>query len=539
MDPLLEQHIGVIEVSRQQRIAQAIPLLSDKEKQELLTAHHPDYRKEAYRSIRFGPNGGDETVHELAALLEAGSPLTASPANLQRSDYEVDVLVLGGGGSGCTAAVSALAAGASVLIATKLRLGDSNTVMAEGGIQVAVKEDDSPIQHFVDAMHGGHYKNDAELLRVMVEDGPFAVDWLDSLGVLFDRDQDGNLKVKKGGGTSRARLLACKDYTGLDMMRVLKDTVLNEPAIQLIEFAPAIELLTGEDGAVTGAVLQNLDVDQRIVVKAKSVIMATGGIGRLHIQNFPTSNHFGATGDALPLCYRVGAKLCHAHTFQYHPTGANHPEQMAGLLVTEAIRSGGAHLVNKNGQRFINEMEARDVVCAAIIRECAEGRGVATPFGRVGVWLDIPIIDAINGEGVIKRRYPGMVRKYERHGIDIAKEPVLIYPTLHYQNGGVAVDKDAHAEVPGLFVSGEASGGVHGTNRLMGNSLLDIIVFGLRAGKAAAARAQEVDFGALTLGHLDKFYAEREQVGITDDEVSPMLLPDYVRRPDDEAVAGA
>jgi len=537
MDAFLEQFAGVVEATRAHRMTQAMPLMRDQDKEELLAAHHPDYKREAYRAIRFGPNQGEETVHELAALLEADSPLTGRTVNLSRADYDVDVLVLGGGGSGCTAALKAREAGASVLLATKLRLGDSNTVMAEGGIQVAVREDDSPVQHFVDAMHGGHYKNDAALLKVMVEDAPFVVNWLDSLGVLFDRDEDGNLKVKKGGGTSRARLLACKDYTGLDMMRVLKDTVLNDESIQMIEFAPAIELLTGEDGAVTGAVLQNLDVDQRIVVRAKSVIVATGGIGRLHIQNFPTSNHFGATGDALPLCYRVGAPLAYPGTFQYHPTGAIHPEQMAGLLVTEAIRSGGAHLVNRKGERFVNELEARDVVCAAIIRECAEGRGIDTPFGRQGVWLDIPVIDTMNGEGVIKRRYPGMVRKYERHHINIAVEPVLIFPTLHYQNGGVRIGVRGETDIPGLYVAGEASGGVHGTNRLMGNSLLDIIVFGTRAGQAAAERARETKPGALTLAHLDRFHDQMKAAGVEGGATSPMLLPNYVRRPEEAAQA--
>ncbi|MDH4228711.1 MAG: FAD-binding protein [Nitrospirota bacterium] len=535
MDSLLEKYLGVIEATRDKRGAQAIPLLRDADVSKLLAAHHPDYRKEAYRPIAFGPNAGEQTVHELAALLEADSPLVAKPANLSRVDYEVDVLVLGGGGAGATAALKAREAGASVLVATKLRLGDSNTVMAEGGIQVAIKEDDSPVQHFVDAMHGGHYENDPRLLKVMVEDGPFAINWLDSLGVLFDRDDDGNLKVKKGGGTSRARLLACKDYTGLDMMRVLKDSVLNEDSIRIIEFAPAIELLTDAEGTVTGAVLQNLDVDQRIVVRAKSVVMATGGIGRLHIQNFPTSNHFGATGDALPLCYRVGARLAFPGTFQYHPTGAIYPEQMAGLLVTEAIRSGGAHLVNKNGERFVNEMEARDVVCAAIIRECAEGRGVTTPFGRQGVWLDIPVIDVVNGTGVVKRRYPGMLRKYERHGINISTQPVLIYPTLHYQNGGVAIGTDGQTAIAGLYVAGEASGGLHGTNRLMGNSLLDIIVFGSRAGLAAARRAKEVAFGELGTKHLEAFHKQMAKAGVKPTRTSPLMLPDYVRRPEAEA----
>jgi succinate dehydrogenase / fumarate reductase flavoprotein subunit/L-aspartate oxidase len=201
--------------------------------------------------------------------------------------------------------------------------------------------------------------------------------------------------------------------------------------------------------------------------------------------------------------------------------------------VTEAIRSGGAHLVNKSGQRFVNEMEARDVVCAAIIRECAEGRGIDTPFGRQGVWLDIPVIDTVNGEGVVQRRYPGMLRKYERHGINIATEPVLIFPTLHYQNGGVQVGLNGETEIPGLYVAGEASGGLHGTNRLMGNSLLDIIVFGTRAGQAAAERAGKVGFGAITLAHLDRFHKEMKAAGVKPEITSPMLLPNYVRRPEE------
>jgi succinate dehydrogenase/fumarate reductase flavoprotein subunit len=170
-------------------------------------------------------------------------------------------------------------------------------------------------------------------------------------------------------------------------------------------------------------------------------------------------------------------------------------------------------------------------VCAAIIRECTEGRGIETPLGRQGVWLDIPVIDTMNGEGVVKRRYPGMVRKYGRHGINIATEPVLIYPTLHYQNGGVHIGVNGETEVPGLYVAGEASGGVHGTNRLMGNSLLDIIVFGTRAGHTAAERAKATDHGALTLGHLERFRAQMKAAGVTPEGTSPMLLPNYVRRP--------
>ncbi|HEY4484916.1 MAG TPA: FAD-binding protein, partial [Nitrospiria bacterium] len=202
----------------------------------------------------------------------------------------------------------------------------------------------------------------------------------------------------------------------------------------------------------------------------------------------------------------------------------------AGALVTEGIRSDGGHLVNRNGDRFVNELDTRDVVAAAIIQECAEGRGVKTPAGRVGVWLDVPMIDLLLGEGSITKRFPAMVRQFERYGMDIRKEPVLIYPTLHYQNGGVAIDVHGQSQVQGLFVAGEASGGLHGRNRLMGNSLLDLIVFGKRAGAAAAKRAKSGPAGKLTLTHVSRFRKELEKNGIKPKRVAPIILPDYVRR---------
>jgi succinate dehydrogenase / fumarate reductase flavoprotein subunit/L-aspartate oxidase len=379
-------------------------------------------------------------------------------------------------------------------------------------------------------MQGGHFKNDPVLLKTLVEEGPAAAQWLMDLGVLFDRDEEGNLNLKGGGGTTKPRLLTCRDYTGLEMMRVLKDCVINE-GIQVVEFAPAVELLSGPDGSCTGALLKNLDNDQWIVVQAKTVILATGGIGRLHIQGFPTSNHFGATADGLTLAYRIGARLTLADTFQYHPTGAIYPDQMAGTLVTEGIRSAGAHLLNNvEGKRFVNEMETRDTVAAAVIRECAEGRGVKTPAGRVGIWLDMPLVDRLHGEGTLARRFPNMIKQFSKYSIDIRKEPVLIYPTLHYQNGGVKIDVNGESEVHNLFVAGEASGGIHGRNRLMGNSLLDIIVFGRRAGRAAAERAKRLEFGEMTLQHLKRFRDEAKQAGVIPKTVSPKLFPNYVNR---------
>jgi len=516
----------VVHTSRDARRTHILPKLSPAERDTLIKKYHPDHREAAYRPVVFGPNKGDLTVRELASVLEGDSPI---PTDLPlEPDHTVDVLVVGGGGAGCAAALHAHAEGAKVLLATKLRLADSNSVMAQGGMQIAVAPNDSPVQHFLDTLKGGHMKNDHDLLKTMVEEGPSIAKWLLELGVLFDRDADGNLHVKKGGGSTKERLLTCSDYTGLEIMRVLKDEVLNQK-IQLLEFAAAVELLSDEQGACTGAVLQDLDNKRFVVVAAKTVILATGGIGRLHIQGFPTSNHYGATGDGLALAYRMGSPLVQIDTFQYHPSGGVYPEQLVGQLVTEGIRSEGGHLVNAKGDRFVNELDTRDVVSSSIIRECEEGRGVRTATGRVGVWLDTPLLEAEQGEGTLDKHFPAMVRQYERYGVDIRKDPVLIYPTLHYQNGGVKIDSNSETPVKNLFVAGETSGGLHGRNRLMGNSLLDLMVFGKRSGMTAGARVKTASKGKLTLNHLQRFRAEAKKHGVTGQVTSPMVLPAYTR----------
>jgi succinate dehydrogenase/fumarate reductase flavoprotein subunit len=517
----------IVHKTRDARRKQTLPKYAPAERDTLIKKYHPDFRESAYRPITFGPNAGEKTVRELAALLEGNSVV---PMDLDLTpQYTCDVLVVGGGGAGCAAALHAHAQGARVMLATKLRLGDSNTVMAQGGMQIAVTNEDSPVTHFLDTLKGGHMKNDHDLLKVMVEEGPSIAKWLLSLGVLFDRDADGNLHVKKGGGSSKPRLLTASDYTGLEIMRVLKDEVLNQK-IQLLEFSAAVELLSDGKGTCTGAVLRDLDNKRFFVVAAKTVILATGGIGRLHIQGFPTSNHFGATGDGLAMSYRMGAKLMHIDTFQYHPSGAVYPEQLIGALVTEGIRSEGGHLVNAKGERFVNELDTRDVVSSSIIRECEEGRGIRTMSGRIGVWLDTPLLEAEQGEGTLNKHFPAMVRQYERFGIDIAKDPVLIYPTLHYQNGGVKIDTNGESDVKNLFVAGEASGGLHGRNRLMGNSLLDLMVYGKRSGLTAAARAKSCPQGKLTLEHVKKFRDEAKKHHASSDVISPMLFPAYAKK---------
>jgi succinate dehydrogenase / fumarate reductase flavoprotein subunit/L-aspartate oxidase len=296
-----------------------------------------------------------------------------------------------------------------------------------------------------------------------------------------------------------------------------------------LEFSPAVELLTAKDGSVVGAILYNLETKEYYVVKAKSVIIATGGFGRLHIQGFPTTNHYGATADGIVMAYRTGAKLQDLDSTQYHPTGCIFPEQNVGLLITEKVRGLGAQLLNIEGEQFCFPLEPRDVESACILRECLDiGKGIQTPTGRYGVWLDSPMIDILHGEGTVRKELPAKYIQFKRYNIDISKVPMLVYPTLHYQNGGLAINDKSETNVKGLYASGEVSGGVHGRNRLMGNSLLDVLVFGRRAGTSAAEHANSMKkTPAATLDHLKNFDKELKKAKITNPMTGPIILPEY------------
>lgn len=503
--------------------------MTAEEKQELLATYHPDYKQDEFAVLTVGPNKGEKVPTQLAELLQAKSRVSEMDIDLSKVDYDVDVLVIGGGGAGTSAAIEAHNTGANVMVVTKLRMGDANTMMAEGGIQAADKPNDSPAQHFLDAFGGGHFAAKKELLYKLVTEAPEAILWLNELGVEFDKMEDGTMVTTHGGGTSRKRMHAAKDYSGAEIMRTLRDEVLNRQ-IPVVDFTSAIELILDEQGKAAGAVLLNMETGEVMIAKAKTVIIATGGAGRLHYQGFPTSNHYGATADGLVMGYRAGAKLLYADTLQYHPTGAAYPEQIFGALVTEKVRSLGAKLINVDGEAFMHPLETRDVSAASIIRECsARGKGIKTPEGE-GIWLDTPMIELKNGEGTIEKRIPAMMRMFGKYGIDIRKEPILIYPTLHYQNGGLDITDDCMTAIENLYVAGEAVGGIHGRNRLMGNSLLDIIVFGRNAGRNAGNKSKEVTVGALSLDHVEKFAKECADAGIETDMVSPKLLPSYARK---------
>ena len=420
-------------------------------KEELLSGFHPDYHADARVKLPVGANAGEYCHPQLAELL-LSQPLIQDFDLAGAEQIATDVLVIGGGGAGAAAALAATEGGASVIMANKLRIGDSNTVMAEGGIQAAVGAEDSLQQHFEDTLKGGHHAASKELVAQMVTDGPSAIRWLIGLGMNFDlqpgSDSSGYLQRKRAGGTTTPRVLCYRDFTGLEMMRVLREAVELERGITQLNRCPVIELLSDERGSCVGAVLYDLENRKLLMVQAKAVILATGGSGRLHLQGFATSNHYGATADGLVLAYRMGVKLRDVDSFQYHPTGVAYPSYLAGSLISEAVRSAGTQLVNGLGERFVDELQPRDVVAAAILREVAEGRGVVRD-GRAGVFLDTPRLIAKDPE--VLKRLVSLAHVAHKCGIDPAVEPMLIHPTLHYQNGGMEIDANGATSVPGLY----------------------------------------------------------------------------------------
>jgi aspartate oxidase len=527
---ILRESVLRLESTREKRLEENIPILTLSEKENLIRKYHPDYRTHVKREILVGGGRGTLMANELCDQLEARSLIDPDEIDLNDIRVSKDVLIIGGGGGGATAGLFAYQNEADVLLATKLRFGDSNTIMAEGGINACVSPGDSPIRYYIDTMGGGSFTNVPRLVHALVMDSPRILKWLEDLGVAFDKEPDGtvpNATFRLGGGHSRPRVHSVGDYTGMAIMQALRDEVYNQQ-IEVLEFSPLVELLLGDRGECTGAILMNLETRQLFVVRAKKVILATGGLGRLHLQRFPTTNHYGATADGLAVGYRAGATLAFVDSVQFHPTGTAFPEQLLGLLVSEGLRGRGAQLVNNEGERFINELETRDTVSAAIIREVLErNHGVVTPTGMRGIWLDTPLIDRVKGEGTIKRFLKHLHHRFEQYGIDIAEEPVLIYPAQHYQNGGFLTDEDGRTNVENLYVVGELAGGVHGRNRLGGNSLIDIFVFGRRAGIDAARSSKESDYGPLRLDHVRRHNKEVLEKGLDRGLKSPMLLPDY------------
>jgi succinate dehydrogenase / fumarate reductase flavoprotein subunit len=417
--------------------------------------------------------------------------------------HEHDVLVIGAGGAGLRAAIEALAQGVSVGVVCKSLLGKAHTVMAEGGIAAAmanVDAGDNWRTHFRDTMRGGKMLNNWRMAQLHAQESPARVRELEQWGALFDRTEDGQILQRAFGGHTFRRLCHVGDRTGLEMIRTLQDRGVHMGFDVFME-CTVVQLL--KDGPrIAGAIAYWREQGRFVVFKAKSVVIATGGIGKA----WPiTSNSWEYTGDGMALAYEAGADLLDMEFVQFHPTGMVWPPGVQGLLVTEAVRGEGGILRNKMGERFMEkydpkrmELSTRDVVARSIYTEVREGRG--TEHG--GAYLDISHKPA----EYVKRKLPSMYHQFkELADVDITKGPMEVGPTCHYMMGGIRVDAEtAESTVPGLFAAGEAAAGLHGANRLGGNSLSDLLVFGRRAGLAAANHAKQVSSPAMDSAQLER-----------------------------------
>ncbi len=452
-------------------------------------------------------------------------------------DYETiehDVLVIGSGGAGLRAAIEASAAGVSVGMVCKCLLGKAHTVMAEGGIAAAlanVDDRDNWQVHFADTMRGGQYVNNWRMAELHAKEAPERVRELEAWGAVFDRTPDGRILQRNFGGHKYPRLAHVGDRTGLELIRTLQDRGVHQGIDVHMEVC-VIELLK-EGGRVVGALGFDRERGKFRIFRAKAVVLATGGVGKAYKI---TSNSWDCTGDGHSLAYHAGAALIDMEYLQFHPTGMVWPPSVCGMLVTEGVRGEGGILTNKDGKRFMfgfipdnykaqtadNEEEGwrytqgdkearrppelltRDHVARCIVREIKEGRG--SPHG--GVFLDISWIQQrlAHAEEHIKRKLPSMYHQFKQLGdVDITREPMEVGPTTHYIMGGVKVDADTQmSSVPGLFAAGECAAGINGANRLGGNSLSDLLVFGQRAGEFAAKFAKENLAGSINSAQVEE-----------------------------------
>ena len=437
--------------------------------------------------------------------------------------YESDVLIVGAGGAGLRATVAAREAGQSVNLVCKSLLGKAHTVMAEGGVAAALGnmgEPDDWRVHFMDTMKGGQFLNNPRTVEIFAQEAPERVLELEQYGAVFDRTPEGLISQRPFGGHTYRRLNHVGDRTGLELIRTMQDKAVSYGMDVHMEVT-LTRLLT-EAGRVVGAFGYSRETGRFVVFRAKAVVLATGGWGRMYKV---TSNSWESTGDGLMMAYEAGAELLDMEMVQFHPTGMVWPPGVRGLLITEGVRGEGGVLKNKDGERFMfndaympenykgqfaetdeegvrwlddkknnrrpPELLPRDVVARAIYKEVLAGRGTA----HGGVYLDV----SHRGEAYVKRKLPSMYEQFHALGdVDITKQPMEVYPTIHYTMGGIKADPETGATtVPGLYTAGESAGGLHGANRLGGNSLSDILVFGKRAGDAAAAYSQTVSLGAI------------------------------------------
>jgi L-aspartate oxidase len=388
-----------------------------------------------------------------------------------------DVLVIGSGASGLAAAVSAELAGARVGLATKGSIQACNSAKAQGGIQASFGDDDSPDQHAADIFKSSHESADMQLVEALTGDARDAIHWLEELGVEFTRE-NGGYRLARCGGASAKRLLQVGDRTGHAITKSLREAF-EAGSGTLFANSPLRALESREHGWRATCGEHELDAGALVLAAGGRCFRVAEERGEL------STNHPNATGEVTRIALDLGAEARDLDELQYHPNGGAWPETMQGYSIPETTRAYGAVLLNADGEEFTDSLGPRDVVSQAIFDEVEKGKGVETEDGRPAVYLDTTRIAAEDAEISL----PYMLRRYRGAGIDPLEQPILTYPVLHYQNGGLTIDTGAQTTLEGLYACGEIAGGTHGRNRMMGNSLLECVVFGRRAGRAAAEKA--------------------------------------------------
>jgi L-aspartate oxidase len=414
-----------------------------------------------------------------------------------RTAVSFDVLVVGSGAAGLAAAVSAVRAGARVGVVTKTTLQASNSAKAQGGIQAAVGDDDSPELHAEDVLRSSHGTADPRLVEILTSEAASAVHWLEELGVEFTREVAGSAngngssrkatdgyRLARCGGASRRRLLQVGGRTGHALTKTLRETYRRRGGTALPRH-PLESLRTTESGWI--ATCRRGD-GTRAEIAAGAVVLAGGGrcYAEAELRGELSTNHPNATGEVTRIALDAGAQARELDELQYHPNGGVWPATMQGYSIPETTRAYGAVLLNAAGEEFTDSLGPRDAVSQAIFEEVQNGKGVLTPDGRPAVWLDTTRISALDAEISL----PYLLRRFRSVNVDPLSQKILTYPILHYQNGGLVIDDRAETTLEGVFACGEIAGGTHGRNRMMGNSLLECAVFGRRAGRAAAAKAR-------------------------------------------------
>jgi len=391
-----------------------------------------------------------------------------------------DAIIIGAGGAGCSAAIELKKGGYEPLVLSKSERVYSKTYNAQGGIQAAVGKDDNHQNHYNDTMKAGNYKSNPAVVKTLTENAVAIINWLESIGVEFDKI-NGSYQLSKAGGLSHPRVLSCKGSAGEGIAKPLWKYV-DELGIMIKENLAVVDVEKKNNHFF----LTVSEDNQTSVLKAKTVVLATGGVIPKE-KKVGKTQHANDVPDGISLAKKINAKVFCPELMQFHPTGVIFPKQLRRLRLPETMRGAGAVLKNKNHQEFTNHLDTRAIVTEAIIEEIAKGNGIETKDGYFGVYMCTPMIDEKQGIGYTAKNYEKIYQNFLKEGIDLTTESVLVYPVVHYSLGGVEINEKAETNITGFFAAGETTWGVHGEDRLMGNSLLDIFVFGRIAGKSAIA----------------------------------------------------